>query len=236
MKLKAIIIDDEPLARKLLSDFSEKIPFLEILGSFSNGLEALEFLKQHSPDLIFLDIQMPDITGLELLRVMRDQPQVIFTTAYAEYAVEGFELDATDYLLKPFDFPRFLKAVTKAFEKLPGQSQSESKEAEDTDFLFVKDGRELVKVRLSDIRYIKGQKDYVQFHTSNGKLMSLMKMRDLEQDLPSKGFLRIHQSFIVNTSHIEAIANDKVLIADEYLPVSQSYRQSFKAFLSKYGH
>ena len=236
MKLKAIIIDDEPLARKLLNDFSSKVPFLEVLGSFSNGLEALEFLKQQSPDLIFLDIQMPDITGLELIRVMRERPQVIFTTAYAEYAVEGFELDATDYLLKPFDFTRFLKAVTKAFERLPGQSQPVTADVEDTDFLFVKDGRELVKVRLSDIRYIKGQKDYVQFHTRNGKLMSLMKMRDLEQDLPTKGFLRIHQSFIINTRHIEAIANDKVLIGGEYLPVSQSYKQSFKAFLSKYGH
>ena len=236
MKLTAIIIDDEPLARKLLTEFSEKVPFLDITNTFSNGLEALEFLKQHSPDLIFLDIQMPDLTGLELLKVMRDKPQVIFTTAYAEYAIEGFELDATDYLLKPFGFARFLKAVTKAFERLPQSSKLAEKEGDDHDFLFVKDGRDLVKVKLSDIQYIKGQKDYVQFHTLDGKLMSLLKMKDLEQDLPANDFLRIHQSLIINTGHIEAIANDKVKIAGEYLPVSQSYKPAFKAFLSKYGH
>jgi len=236
MKLKAIIIDDEPLARKLLTEFSQKVPFLELGEAFSNGLDALEYLKRESPDLIFLDIQMPDITGLDLLKVLPNRPQVIFTTAYAEHALEGFELDATDYLLKPFDFPRFLKAVTKALERQPQKQLTSEKAGGQSDFLFVKDGRELVKVRLADIQYVKGQKDYVQFHTIHSRLMSLMNMRDLEADLPGDRFIRVHQSFIINTEHIEAIASDKVLIAGQYIPVSQTYRQAFKAFLSKYGH
>lgn len=236
MMLKAVIIDDEPLARKLLADFCEKVPFLECSGSFSNGLEALDYLKRQSPDLIFLDIQMPDITGLELLQILRERPQIIFTTAYAEYAIEGFEQDATDYLLKPFDFPRFLKAVTKALERKPVGTEAKVTSSDQNDFLFVKDGRDLVKVRLTDVYFIKGQKDYVQFHTINGKLMSLMNLRDLENDLPDSRFLRVHQSYIINTEHIASVSNDKVLIAGEYIPVSQTYRQAFKAYLSKYGH
>lgn len=236
MKLKAIIIDDEPLARKLLADFCEKVPFLECTGSFSNGLEALDYLKHQNPDLVFLDIQMPDITGLELLQILRERPQIIFTTAYAEYAVEGFEQDATDYLLKPFDFPRFLKAVTKALERKPGTIDPKATNSDQSDFLFVKDGRDLVKVRLEEVYFIKGQKDYVQFHTVNGKLMSLMNLRDLENDLPDRQFLRIHQSYIINTEHIASVSNDRVLVAGEYIPVSQTYRPAFKAYLSKFGH
>lgn len=236
MKLNAIIIDDEPLARQLLQDFAEKVPFLEICGTFSNGLDALEKLRKTAIDLVFLDIQMPDITGLELLQAVPHKPQVIFTTAYAEYAVEGFNLDATDYLLKPFDFARFLKSVNKAYAKLPDKKPAEPVVEPKEQFLFVKDGRELVKVLFRDIRYIRGQKDYVMFITPERKLMSLMTMKELETDLPSDQFLRIHQSYIINKSHIDSITSDRVQIAGEYLPVSQSYKQSFKTFLAQFGH
>lgn len=235
MKLKSIVIDDEPLARQLLQDFGDKVSFLEIRVAFSNGVEALHYLQHNAVDLVFLDIQMPDITGLELLKTLSCRPKIIFTTAYAEYAVEGFNLDAIDYLLKPFDFPRFLKAVNKAMEyqlleSQPRQAITEANE----DFLFVKDGRELVKVYFNEIFYIQGQKDYVMFKTSSKKLLSLMNMKDLERDLPSDRFLRIHQSFIINTARIESISGDQVKIDGTLISVSQSYKQAFKSFLSRY--
>lgn len=236
MILRSIIIDDEPLARELLQDFAEKVSFLEIVATLSNGVEALTYLQQHKIDLVFLDIQMPDITGLELLRTLSSRPKVIFTTAYSEYAVEGFNLDATDYLLKPFDFPRFLKAVNKVMELHLLENQPKNPVEEESDFLFVKDGRELVKVWFDEIDYIQGQKDYVLFKTSSRKLLSLMNMKDLERDLPQGRFLRIHQSYIINTTHIQSLSSDQVTIADETLSVSQSYKQAFRAFLDRYRH
>lgn len=235
MILKSIIIDDEPLARQLLLDFSEKVSFLEVAASFSNGVEALHYLQQQQVDLVFLDIQMPDITGLELLKTLSTRPKIIFTTAYAEYAVEGFNLDAIDYLLKPFDFPRFLKAVNKAmeFQLLEGQPKSTDNNAKEA-FLFVKDGRELVKVFFDEINYIQGQKDYVMFKTSSKKILSLMNMKDLERDLPNDHFLRIHQSYIINTTQIQSISSDRVKIDGEFLTVSQSYKQAFRLFLAQY--
>lgn len=235
MILKSIIIDDEPLARQLLQEFAQKVSFLEVMASFSNGVEALQYLQQNQVDLVFLDIQMPDITGLELLRTLSSRPKVIFTTAYAEHAVEGFNLDAVDYLLKPFNFPRFLKAANKVMElhllknqpKIPNQNQEE-------DFLFVKDGRELVKVWFNEIEYIQGQKDYVLFKTQSKKLLSLMNMKDLERDLPNDQFLRIHQSYIINTAQIQSVSSDAVKIADEEIAVSRSYKQAFKTFLAQY--
>lgn len=235
MKIRCAIIDDEPFARKLLLDYCSRVPQLSVLGDFSNGLDALSFLNHNNVDLIFLDIKMPGITGIDLLKTLGNRPKVIFTTAFAEYAIDGFELDAIDYLLKPFDFPRFLKAVNKAFTSLPIEKTSIlTIHPSQDDFLFVKDGRDLVKVQLNDILYIKGQKDYVMFITKNRKIMSLMNMRDLEQDLVQKAFVRIHQSYIINTQHIEVVANDKVRINSEYLPVSQTYRLRFREFLEKH--
>lgn len=235
MNIRCVIIDDEPFARKLLLDYCSRVPQLSVLGDFSNGLDALSFLNHNQADLIFLDIKMPGLTGIDLLKTLGNRPKVIFTTAFAEYAIDGFELDAIDYLLKPFDFPRFLKAVNKAFTTHPIEKPaiSTNNSAQD-DFLFVKDGRDLVKVQLNDILYIKGQKDYVMFITQNRKIMSLMNMRDLEQDLVQKDFVRIHQSYIINTQHIEVVASDRVRIKSEYLPVSQTYRLTFRAFLGKH--
>ena len=226
MKISGVIIDDEPMARKLLLDYAGKVPFLEILGDFSNGISALEFLKSNAVDFIFLDIKMPDISGLDLVEVMNPTPEIIFTTAFAEHAVKGFELNAIDYLLKPFDFKRFLIAVNKVSDRLETKVEKEKGEFRKDDFIFVKDGRALVKVFFNDIYFIKGMKDYVNFHTSVGKIMSLMNMKDLETDLPLPDFLRVHQSYIINTNKISTISNDKVKIADQHIPVSQTYRQS----------
>ncbi len=236
MSIKCIIVDDEPLARKLLIDFCEKVPFIELLGDFSSGLQAMSFLRDNPVDFLFLDIKMPDISGIELIKVIDPKPKIIFTTAFAEYAVDGFELDAMDYLLKPFDFPRFLKAVNKVSDQLQDKQIEKLKASKNQrdDFLFVKDGRSLVKVHFNEVLYIKGMKDYVTFHCPDKKVMSLMNMKDLEKDLPGEQFLRIHQSYIINIDGITSINNDKVNIAGEFLPVSQTYKQTFKKFLENY--
>ena len=233
MSLSCLIIDDEPYARKLLLDYCGRISDLKVLGDFSNGLEALQYLNRHEVDFIFLDIKMPGITGIDMLNSLQKPPKVIFTTAFAEYAVDGFELDAVDYLLKPFDFPRFLKSLNKAEASLQSR-KTESVQKPGSDFLFVKDGRELVKLQLNELLYIKGQKDYVMFVLKDRKVMSLMNLKDLEEELIKSDFVRIHQSFIINAQHIASVANDKVKVGHEFLPVSQSYKLSFKGFIEKF--
>lgn len=232
MSLNCLIIDDEPFARKLLLDFCSRVPNLEVKGDFSNGVEALQYLNTQAVDFIFLDIKMPGITGIEMLNSLRNAPKVVFTTAFSEYAIDGFELDAVDYLLKPFDFPRFLKSVNKVQTALQPKSIDLSQKTE-SDFLFVKDGRELVKLKLNQILYVKGQKDYVMFMLSDKKVMSLMNMKNLEEELKGKQFVRIHQSFIINAQHIESISNDRVKIGEEFLPISQSYKLSFRSFIEQ---
>lgn len=232
MKLRCIIIDDEPLARRLLSDYCDRVEYLDLIGDFSSGLSALSFLKEHQVDLVFLDIKMPDISGLDFAKAVLPMPSIIFTTAFAEHAVAAFELDAADYLLKPFDFARFLKAVNKIYHLDRRPSSKENEPAKQ--FIFIKDGRDLVKVYLKDILYIKGQKDYVQFQLRGSKILSLMNLKDLEKDLPSAQFIRIHQSYIVNLAHLQSVSNDKVKIGQEFIPISQSYRLQLRAFLEKY--
>ncbi|PWL29796.1 response regulator [uncultured Roseivirga sp.] len=233
MSLTCLIIDDEPFARKLLLDFCSRVPNLEVKGDFSNGVEALQYLNIQAVDFIFLDIKMPGITGIEMLNSLRNAPKVVFTTAFSEYAIDGFELDAVDYLLKPFDFPRFLKSVNKVQTALQPKSIDISQKTE-SDFLFVKDGRELVKLKLNQILYVKGQKDYVMFMLSDKRVMSLMNMKGLEEELKGKQFVRIHQSFIINAQHIESISNDRVKVGEEFLPISQSYKLSFRSFIEKF--
>ena len=230
-KLKCIIIDDEPLARKLLSDYCSRVPFLDLVTNFSNGLEALTFLRNNSVDFVFVDIKMPDISGLDLVTVLGNSTKVIFTTAFAEHAIDGFNLDAVDYLLKPFDFSRFLKAVNKVNQIRTSSALENSNDSQK--YILVKDGRELVKLYFEDIYYIKGQKDYVQFQLNDRKVLSLMNLKDLETELPASDFIRIHQSFIINMRHLISISNDKVKLGDEFIPISQSYRLRFKAFLEK---
>ena len=233
MSLNCLIIDDEPLARKLLLEYCSRMPDLVVKGNFSNGLEALQFLHKNSVDFIFLDIKMPGITGLDMINSLRNPPKVIFTTAFAEYAIDGFELDAVDYLLKPFDFPRFLKAVNKMQSSLKTKP-SETAQSTSSNFIFVKDGRELIKLQLSEILYIKGQKDYVMFVMKDRKIMSLMNLKDLEEELNRKEYVRIHQSFIINAQHIASISNDKVKVGNEFLPISQSYKLGFRTFIEKF--
>jgi len=232
MKLNCVIIDDEFLARKYLKDYVSKLPMLELAGDFNSPLKAMELIKSGEVDLLFLDIQMPDITGIEFLKSMDRVPHVILTTAYEEYALQGYELNVVDYLLKPFSFERFLKAVNKVQEleeKNQNISQNEpgdvmQKPQLKEDHLIIRADRKLYKINYEDLVYIEGQKAYVTFHTKKKNITALASLRDLEEQLPSSHFLRIHKSYIVSIHEIESLEGNQVEIGGTRLSVGKSYR------------
>ena len=238
MNLTCIIVEDEPLARNLLAQYIDKIPYLTLLHSISNPVEALDILRNSAPDILFLDVQMPEITGITLLKMLKNKPLVILTTAYSEYAIEGYELDVTDYLLKPITFERFLKAVEKAHEKLAESTNQytspliqEDPSTSANHFFFVKDGTKMVKVNFQDIKYIEGLKDYVKIYMSDKKITTLQRMKSLEELLPREHFIRIHHSYIVGLKWIEVIERDGLQIGDAIIPISDTYRKSFKKYI-----
>lgn len=226
--IRCVVIDDEPYARQLLTEFIAKVPSLKFEGAFSSALTALPALSKKNIDVLFLDIQMPDISGIDFLKTLDKKPMVVFTTAFAEYALEGFELDVADYLLKPFDFGRFLKAVNKLTPRVESSVSHGTLEpsAARKDFIFVKDGTKLVKINLAEILFIKGTREYVTIVTSDSKIMSLQAMKALEEELP-ENFIRVHNSFIVNINSINSIAKNEIEIGDEIIPVGITYKKSF---------
>jgi two-component system, LytTR family, response regulator len=242
-----IIIEDEPLARNLMEVYVAKVSHLKLLQSFASPLLALDFLRQNKVDILFSDIQMPEITGTTLIKILQQKPLVILTTAYSEYAIEGYELEVFDYLLKPISLERFLRSVEKATLRLSSQSMPTpekntpefSTNTETTqDFIFVKDGTKLVKIRLNEILYIEGLKDYVCIHIRDReamlrKIVSLQTMKNLEEQLPDSQFIRTHNSYIISFDAIDVIDKDKVQIGKEYIPVSDTYRKAFKEFVEK---
>ncbi|HPW61933.1 MAG TPA: LytTR family DNA-binding domain-containing protein [Cyclobacteriaceae bacterium] len=236
MKLNCVIIEDEPLARNLITEYVKKVPSLNLLNAFSNPLEALEALRTLSVDILFLDVQMPEITGISLLKVLKKRPLVVLTTAYSEYALEGYELDVADYLLKPITFERFLKSVDKIMLRLeadPKPVVMASETVASPAFVFVKDGTKLVKVRLDEILYVEGLKDYVTIHTTSQKITTLQRMKALEEQLPADKFIRIHNSYIVALDAIDVIQKNEVSIGSVSLPIGDTYRKSFKEFIDK---
>jgi two-component system LytT family response regulator len=233
-KINCLIVEDEPLARNLMVEYVKKVPYLNLVDACPNAMKAMEVLKKNPVDLIFLDIQMPEITGITLLKILSSKPMVIFTTAYSEYALEGYELDVVDYLLKPVTFERFLKAVEKANSRMPAAKVAISPgQPAGQPFVFVKDGTKLVKVVFNDILYIEGLKDYVTIHTRQQKITTLQRMKHLEEQLPADAFIRIHNSFIVNIKAIDSIHKNEVQIGQALLPISDSYRKSFKEFVER---
>jgi DNA-binding LytR/AlgR family response regulator len=251
MKMTCLIVEDEPMARNLLRDYIDKIPSLELVAAIGNPLEALNVLREQEIDVLFLDVQMPNLTGISLLKVLKKKPIVILTTAYSEYAIEGYELDVTDYLLKPITFERFLKAVEKAgaiWQKdhpavtiantptpkssVPENVALDTTEGAPSHFIFVKDGTKLVKLRLSDIMYIEGLKDYVKIHTPGRNITTLQRLKALEDMLPADKFIRIHHSYIVAVEWIDVIHRDQVEIGSVLLPVSDTYRKGFRDFIT----
>lgn len=235
MKLNCVIIEDEPLARNLLSDYVAKVPSLNLLQAFGNPLEALELLRNQPVDILFLDVQMPQLTGISLLKVLQHKPMVILTTAYSEYALEGYELDVADYLLKPVTFERFLKAVDKVTQRLAGETKLPvpSENQLTPDYVFVKDGTKSVKVMLDEILYVEGLKDYVTIHTRQQKITTLQRMKTLEEQLPTEKFIRIHNSYIVAVRAIDVVQKNEVLIGTTSLPVGDTYRKTFRDFIEK---
>lgn len=235
MKLKCVIIDDEPLAIDLLKSYVVKTPFLELVGTFNNALSAIGTISEQQIDVIFLDINMPQITGLEFSKTIPSATRIIFTTAYDQYAVEGFRLNALDYILKPINYTEFLQAANKALEWFKLKS-TENNETVTANSIFVKSGYRMEKIELDSILYIENQKDYVKFHLENVKepVSSLMSMQSLEEKLPGKQFMRVHRSFIVNLDKIKTIERNCIVFGKEYIPVSESYKSKFLEFLNKH--
>jgi DNA-binding LytR/AlgR family response regulator len=238
--MNTIIVDDEPLAQDVLETYIEKIPELNLVGKCSNALEANDMLKSQSIDLMFLDIQMPQLTGIDFLKTLSKPPMVIFTTAYPNYALDGFELNALDYLLKPISLERFMKAVNKALEQFELQSR-ESGEAvggeDDPDFIFVKADKKLVKVKYDDILYIEGLKDYVIIRMDADRVITLQTMKSLESKMPQDRFKRIHRSYIVNLDRINAIVGNMVEVIEKketkHLPIGKNYRDELLEIVNK---
>jgi DNA-binding LytR/AlgR family response regulator len=230
MKLKCLIVDDEHIARKILSDYVGKVPELELVASCGSALQALNHLKQDSIDILFLDIQMPDLTGLDFLKILPNRPATILTTAYSEYAVQSYELDVMDYLLKPIDFERFYKAVTKVISlkdsKINDSSKTSSSQ-QPTDKLFIKADSKIISIAFQDTIVINGQGPYVQIISIQGqKIMSLQSMSKLEALLPSN-FYRIHRSHIVNINHIDSIEGNMVKLKNHTAIISKNKRDEF---------
>jgi DNA-binding LytR/AlgR family response regulator len=217
-----IIIEDEPLALEKTQDFVNKVPFLQLCATFDNALTGLAYLKNNKVDLLFLDINMDELTGIELLESTKITSQVIITTAYQEYALKGYELQITDYLLKPFAFNRFLQAVNKAQGNL---AQNES--AAQPNFIFVKTENRLEKIMLDEILYIEGMRDYRRIHTINKKIMTLQNFSEFEKLIPSSMVCRVHKSFMVALNKIESVERSRIKIADQLIPVSETYKDAF---------
>ncbi|MFY0686399.1 MAG: response regulator transcription factor [Cyclobacteriaceae bacterium] len=237
MKLNCVCVDDEPLALGLVEQFIGQTDFLHLVGAFDNPLEALKVLQHEQIDLIFLDIQMNDLTGIDLAKILdgkEHKPLIIFTTAFDQFAIEGYKLDAIDYLLKPFNYQEFLKAATKAQQYRQLQKGNEVQGARD--YLFLKVEYQLIKVRYDDILFIEGLKDYVRVHLKEGKpILSLTSLKSLEDKLPASKFYRIHRSHIVSLDKVDAITKNSLEIGDKMLTISENYRESFhKAIGSGY--
>jgi DNA-binding LytR/AlgR family response regulator len=241
-RMKCIAVDDEPLALDILKDYIEKIPFLEFCARFESPLHAINFLKSNHVDLLFLDIQMEELTGIQLIRTLQEKPQVVLTTAFASFALEGYELDVTDYLLKPVSFERFLTAANKAYERYKlVRGNKEVRENEmvianpRNDYFFVKTEYRLQKINFSDILFIEGQGDYLKIYTPRENIMTLQSFKKMEDILPPENFIRIHRSYIVALDKIENVIRTHVSIGGHSLPVGDTYKDEFYALLEKKG-
>jgi len=221
-KLSCIIVDDEPVARKILHEFVDQVPFLDLHDKFENAMKAEAFLKSNIVDIIFLDIEMPKISGLEFLQRLHVESMVILTTAFPQYALEGYELDIIDYLLKPFALSRFLKAVQKAkdFHEMKNRTNGAFKPS----YIFIKSDKRIEKIELNDIIYAESTGNYVSIHTEEKRIIAYLTMKSLESQLPADEFIKIHQSYLVNCSKIDAIEGNEIKIGNKSLPISRNYR------------
>jgi DNA-binding LytR/AlgR family response regulator len=235
-KITCYIIDDEPLAQEILEEYIAKVPFLELKGTFMGPLEAVEPIERDKPDLLFLDINMPDLNGLSFIPMLNPKPNIILTTAYNQYALQAFELEVQDYLVKPFSFERFYKAVLRIYKEqlrgqVPGSGSPKPESADEPEHLFLKVGHRIQKVALQDILYIEGMKDYLRIHTRQEKIMTILNFARIEELLPATKFARVHRSFMVSIDKIAHIERNRIFIADEVIPISETYSDSFYKLL-----
>lgn len=235
--LNCIAIDDEPLALDIISEFSTKIRYLNLLGTFTNPFEAVQTLNNEQVHLIFLDIQMPQISGLEFLKSLYNPPMIIFTTAFKEFAYEGFEYNAVDYLVKPFAFDRFSRSVSKAYQllklKIPSEVSAEEVPGASRDFLMVKVEYSTIRVNLEDILYIEGLKDYVKIYTEGKLILTKTTMKNIIEKLPPDRFYRVHKSYIVSVDKIDMIENSRIVIGNQRIPIGESFRTTFFAMVNR---
>ncbi len=236
LKITCVIVDDEPMALNLVESYVEKTPFLELKNKCNSAIEAMEFLKTNPVDLLFLDIQMPDLTGIEFSKMLPKDTRIIFTTAFDQYALEGFKVDALDYLLKPFDYAEFLAAANKAsawFTLLKGKQKTVL--LDEKEFLFVKSEYKQLRIKLADVLYFEGLKDYIKIWLKDNPkpILTLMSLKSLEEELPESQFMRVHRSFIVSLKNVETIERSQIIINKQRITVSEQYKPRFLEFINK---
>ncbi|MCH7403589.1 LytR/AlgR family response regulator transcription factor [Belliella kenyensis] len=243
MKLKCVAVDDEPLALELVAKFIKQTAFLELSASFENAIEALSYLNQEVIHLVFLDIQMPDLSGMELARIIdgkpgKSKPRIIFTTAYNQFAIEGYKVEALDYLLKPFSYEDFFKSASKAYQYFEDKEKSllSNSTQNASEYIFLKVEYQLIKILLKDIQVVEAYKDYVKVHLQGktNPILSLTSLKSMEEMLPNDRFMRIHRSFIIGLDHIDAVVRNTVHIGDSVITVSENFKDSFMEFLNKW--
>ena len=232
--IKCIIVDDESIAREIIATHLTKIPNIEIVGNCSNAIDAFKLLREQQVDLVFLDINMPEISGISFAKSINKNVKVIFTTAYRDYAVEGFELKAVDYLLKPISFERLLKAINTYFEIHVDSNQSVKEDLEINDFMFVRADRRMLKIDFESIIYIESYSDYIKIHLSNETIVTRETISAIEAKLPKQRFLRIHRSYIISLKHISSFTNEEITINNTALTISRSYKKQVLKILESY--
>ena len=240
MTIRCAIIDDEPLAIGLLASYVKKTPSLELCGTYSSAIQAMEMLPNNPVDLLFLDIQMPELNGLEFSKMVPEKTRIVFTTAFEQYAIDGYRANALDYLLKPISYADFIEAVGKAVEwfnlKLKAEGEKTNTQTETPDYIYVKSDYKLIQISLDKILYIEGLKDYVKIYTEDNPrpILSLISMKALEEKLPEERFLRVHRSFIVQKQKIKVIDKGRIVFGKEYIPISETYKTLLQDYVNKH--
>ncbi|WP_026167181.1 LytR/AlgR family response regulator transcription factor [Balneola vulgaris] len=234
MMIKCILIDDEPLALNLLEGYVKSTPYLELVAKCNNAITALEILEENDIDLIFCDIQMPNLSGMEFSKtIVNDKAKIIFTTAFEEFALESYKVNAIDYLVKPISYSEFFSALNKAKKQIRNTPIQGHTANYNDDYIFVKSDYKLIKIELKDLMYVEGLKDYLKFYTVNSEkpILSLKSMKSLEEELPNKYFMRVHRSFIVNLKKVTTIERNHIIFGKKNIPVSEKYKENFQMFI-----
>ncbi len=240
MTIKCAVIDDEPLALGLIAGYIKKTPNLELCGTYSSAVQAMKMLPENPVDLLFLDIQMPELNGLEFSKMVPEKTRIVFTTAFGQYAIDGYRVNALDYLLKPISYADFIEAVNRATEWFNLKLKSENDKSSDTsynpDYIYVKSDYKLIQIELDKILYIEGLKDYVKIYTEDNPrpILSLISMKSLEEKLPEERFLRVHRSFIVQKQKIKIIDKGRIVFGKEYIPISETYKTMLQDYVNKH--